>query len=219
MNIKNTALIGLALPLLAGCGQVVGAFVPPQTVSNPGNLTGATLSTASAMRIQTVVGDIQYDTSAALPPQSFADIKYPDDVPFGIRPRAVSLKVAFSKAAVVGPCVAPDTFTVTLKTFSASLWNSGDKAGAATLSGAPNLTVKATRTGVGAGGTTYSLAANSVSVSANAATTDRAIDILTTGGQNDASASAQISADSDALAGCHLSFTLGDSSVTLSNFK
>ena len=190
-----------------------------RTLHNPGNLSGAILSTSSALRVQTVVGDIQYDTSAALPPQSFADIKYPDDVPFGIRPRAVSLKVAFGSAAVSGPCLAPESFTVTLKTFSASLWNSGNKAGAATLSGTPNLTVKATRIGVGAGGTTYSLAANSVSVSANAATTDRAIDILTTGGQNDASASAQISADSDALAGCHLSFTLGDSSVVLSNFK
>lgn len=217
MKTKAPAILLLALPLLAGCGSVVGSFVPPQTIENPAGLDGAVMTTSDALRVQKVVGAIQYDTTNG--GQSFGDIEYPKDVPFGIKPHQVSVQVAFKTAVLTGLCTMPDTFNVTMDSFAVSVWNAGDKPGAATLSGQPKVTAKATKKSGGVGTATYELSANTVAVTAGASVTDKAITILTSGGKNDASASAQISADNDGLAGCRLSFTLGDSKVILSDFK
>ncbi|GGO32873.1 hypothetical protein [Deinococcus humi] len=218
IRFQKITLLWLGLPLLAGCGSVVGAFVPPQTINNLANMNGAVLTSSSALKIQTVVGTVQYDTSASLPPKSFPDFEYPSDVPFGMRPHAASVKVSFTDATVSGPCLAPDTFNLTIDAFSIALWDSSAKASAVTMKSSPKLTVHATKTQTGITGTSYQLTSNIVVANADQATTDKAINILTTGGPNDTSASAQISADNDALAGCRLSFTLGNASVTLSDF-
>lgn len=219
IRFHKPALLWLGLPLLASCGTIVGAFVPPQTVGNLAGLNGAVLTSSSALQIQSVGGTVQYDTSASLPPASFADLKYPSDVPFGMRPHAASVKMSLTDATISGSCLTPDAFNLTVDTFSIGLWDSSDKASAVTLKSSPKITIRATKTTTGIGGTTYQLTSNTVVANADQTSTDRAINILTTGGKNDTGVSMQISADNDALAGCRLSFKLGDASVTLSNFR
>lgn len=217
-HVLPATLLALTLPLLAGCGSIVGAAIPPQTLSNPANLNGATLTSTSPLVVQRVGTSVQYDTSATVPAGSFDDLDL-SEIPLGIRPYAAEIKASLKSVTVAGACVMPESFTLTLDTLAISVWNSGDKAGAATLSATPNVNVVATRTGGGVGTGTYSLAANSASVGKGDVNVPKALSILTSGGKNDVSVSAKISADNDGLAGCNLTFTLGDSSVTLSNFK
>ncbi|MFC4453999.1 hypothetical protein [Deinococcus sonorensis] len=211
-------LLWTVLPLLAGCGSVVGTLVPSQTIANPANLNGARLTPSSVLKVQSVTGSAQYDTSRSTPPASFPDLQFPSDVPFNVRPHAAKLTASMTGATLSGPCVAPASFTFSLDSFRVSVWDSGNQAGQATLSGTPKLTVTATRSGTTLGGTAYTLSDHSFTISADQATTERAITVLTSGGQNDVSASADVSAPDDALAGCGLTFTLGNTSVTLSNF-
>ena len=212
MHIRIPLLL-LSPPLATGCGQVVGSLVPPQTFTNPANLAGATLSSSSALQPAAVKGTVSYSTSDTAP---FADLKYPDNVPFGIRPHAMKLQAKFTGAVVKGTCSFPSTFNLTVGRFDAAV---SDVNGTATLSVDPKLTVTLTKTGGSLTSATYSISEHTVTVSADAATTDKAIKILTSGGQNDASASAQILADQDGLAGCTVQFTLGNTALTLANFS
>ncbi|WP_407570314.1 hypothetical protein [Deinococcus altitudinis] len=216
---KKTRLFGLlsvTLPLLAGCGSVVGAFVPPQTITNPAGLTGATLAPSSALVAESVGGTISYSTQTTTPPSSFDDFKFPDNIPFGIRPHGVAFNTGFASATVTGTCASPDSVKVTLKSVNIVV---KDAATTATISQTPNLTVTLTKTGQGLGSASYSVSSNSLVVSADTATSDLLIQVLTTGGKNDASMNAAISADQNSLAGCRLSFKLGETTATLSNFS
>lgn len=202
---------------LSACNQVVGGLIPPQTIHNPAQLNGSKLATSGVLTVQKVVGSIRYDTSATIPPASFADLTFPD-IPLGIMPHALSVSGSLKTAVLTGGCVAPDSFNLNVDSFSIAVWNSGNKAGAATLTGTQAANVTATKNSSSASGTVYTLSANSLNVNADRSVTDQAIAILTAGGTNDASASAQISADNNALAGCQLTFTLDNTSATFSNF-
>ena len=61
-TIHLSGLLSATVPFLAGCGSVVGTFAPPQTVTNPAGLTGATLDPSSALITESVRG-----TSATAP--------------------------------------------------------------------------------------------------------------------------------------------------------
>ena len=216
---KKTPLFGLlslTLPLLAGCGSVVGALVPAQTITNPAGLTGATLAPSSALVAESVGGTISYSTETTTPPSSFDDFKFPDGIPFGIRPHGVAFNTGFASATVTGTCVTPDSVKITLKSVVVTV---KDGTTTATISQTPNLTLTLTRTSQGLSSASYSVASNTLAVSADAATSDAIIKVLTTGGKNDASLSAAISADQNSLAGCRLSFKLGETTATLSNFS
>lgn len=185
-------------------------------MSNPANLDGAQLSSSSALQPAAVRGSIEYDTSKTSPPSPFADLKYPSDVPFGMRPHAMKLQVSLTRAIVTGTCAFPENVKLTVQSFSAAV---SDASGQAILSGQPNLTVTLTKTSSGLASASYAVSQHTLSVSADRAATDQAINILTSGGQNHASAGAQILADKDELAGCSIQFTLGGTSITLSNFS
>lgn len=206
----------LTVPLATGCGQVVGKLIPPQTFNNPANLDGAQLSSSSTLQPAAVKGTIAYDTSKTAPPTPFADLQYPENVPFGVRPHAMKLQAQFTQAVVQGSCSFPAAFQLTVQRFDAAV---SDASGNATLSVEPKLTVTLTKTSGTATSATYSISDHTVTVSANAATTSKAINILTSGGQNNASATAHIVADQDGLAGCTVQFTLGKTSLTLSDFS
>ena len=209
-------LLSATLPFLAGCGSVVGSLVPPQTITNPAGLTGAVLSSSGALQLESVGAGIQYSTESTTPPSSFDDVKFPDNIPFGIRPHAVAFNTGFASATLSGLCSAPETVHVTLKSVSIVVT---DAAGSATVAQTPNLTFTLTRTGQGVGTASYAVANIPLVISADTTASDALIRVLTTGGKNDASLSAYISADQDALAGCRLSFKLGETSATLSNFS
>ena len=206
-------LMGAVLPLLAGCGSVVGAFVPPQTIDSPAGLTGAQLS-SDDLQVESVRGTVNYSTGASTPPASFDDLKFPDNIPFNIRPHGLSFETGFASAKLSGSCLAlaPDSFKVTLKSVNISV---KDAASSASLDLSPTLVLTLTKTAPGS----YTAAANKLSLSADAATTDAFIKVLTSGGKNDASFTARISADSNALLGCRMTFTLGSTSAVLSNFS
>lgn len=213
-----TLAITTLLPLLLGsCGSVVGALVPPQSVTNPAGLSGATLAPSSALTTESVKGTVDYSTEATTPKSSFDDIKYPDNIPFGIRPHALKFNSSIAAARVSGLCTLPVSFTLTLKTVRVTV---KDAHGSASINAAPNVTVTLTRNG-GAitGQADYTATGNTLSFSADAATTDAALTVLTTGGINDASLNAAISASDNSLAGCQMSLTLGDAVLVLSNFS
>jgi hypothetical protein len=214
-NLTKLSLLTLTLPLLAGCGSVVGALVPPQTVTNPAGLTGAVLE-SSALQPESVGGTLSYSTQTTTPPSSFDDVKFPDGIPFGIRPHGVSFTTSFATATATGTCVAPSSANVTLKNIAITVKDATSSAGI-TLS--PNLTVTLTRTGGDLLSTKYSISSNSLVLQADAATSDAVIKVLTTGGKNDASLDARISVDQNSLGGCRLAFTLGNTTATLSNFN
>ncbi|MFD1731854.1 hypothetical protein ACFSC4_13500 [Deinococcus malanensis] len=128
----------------------------------------------------------------------------------------MKLQAQFTQAVVQGTCSFPSTFQLTVQRFDAAV---SDATGSATLSVDPKLTVTLTKTSGTATSATYSISEHVVTVSADAATTSKAINILTSGGQNNASATAYILADQNGLAGCTIQFTLGKTSLTLSNFS
>ena len=199
MKLKTLAWLSAGLPLLASCGSI------------------ATLTSSSPLTVQRVGTSIQYDTSATIPAGSFDDLDT-SSIPLGIKPYAAEIKASLKSVVMTGACAMPASFTLTVDAFAVSVWDSSNKAGAVTLSATPNLNIAATRTDSGVGTSTYSLEAKSVSVGKGDANVPKALMILTTGGKNDVSVSAKISADNDAMAGCSLTFTLGDSSATLSSF-
>ncbi len=209
-------LLGLTLPLLAGCGSLVGALVPPQTITNPAGLTGAVLAPSGVLQAESVGASISYSTRTTTPPSSFDDFTFPDNIPFGIRPHGVAFNTGLASATVTGTCAMPDTFKVTLKSLNVSVT---DAAGTATIAQTPGLSVTLSKSSQGLGAASYTVADNTLMISADAATSDAIIRVLTSGGRNDASLTAAISADQDALAGCRLSFTLGNTTATLSNFS
>ena len=209
-------LLGLTLPLLAGCGSLVGALVPPQEITNPAGLTGAVLAPSGVLQAESVGATISYSTQTTTPPSSFDDFTFPDNIPFGIRPHGVAFNTGFASATVSGTCAMPDTFKVTLKSVNVSIT---DAAGTATIAQTPGLTVTLSKSSQGLGAASYAVASNTLTISADAVTSDAIIKVLTTGGRNDASLTAAISADQDALAGCRLSFRLGNTTATLSNFS
>ena len=202
--------------LLSGCGAVVGALVPPQTVTNPAGLTGATLAPSSALQAESVKGSVLYSTEATTPKSSFDDIKYPDNVPFGIRPHALAFNTSLSKAMVSGLCTLPNSFTLTLKSVRVTI---KDASGTASVVNTPNLSVTLTKGATGLSGTAYSVSNNTLTLNADSASTGAALTILTTGGTNDASLDAELSADANGLSGCSLSLTLGETSAVLSSFS
>lgn len=202
--------------LLSGCGAVVGALVPPQTVSNPAGLTGATLAPSSALQAESVKGSVLYSTETTTPKSSFDDIKYPDNVPFGIRPHALAFNTSISSAMISGLCTLPDSFTLTLKSVKVTV---KDASGTASVVNTPNLTVTLTKGATGLTGTVYSVSGHTLTLSADSASTTAALNVLTSGGSNDASLNAELSASADGLSGCRLSLTLGDTSAVLSSFS
>ncbi|WP_425144810.1 hypothetical protein [Deinococcus sp.] len=210
------ALLASTVSLLASCGSVVGSFVPPQELTNPAGLTGASLAPSDELQVESVRGTIKYSTSTTAPPTSFEDFKFPDNIPFGIRPHGLAFKTGFASALVSGPCTAPDSIKVSLKSVSISV---KDAVNSAAVTQTPTLVLTLTKTGTAAAGTTYAIAENSLTLSADAATSDAIINVLTTGGINDASFVAVVSADQNALAKCRMSFTLGTTTATLSNFS
>ncbi|WP_407538573.1 hypothetical protein Q0M94_10270 [Deinococcus radiomollis] len=214
---KKTLLFGLlsaTVPFLAGCGSVVGALVPPQTITNPAGLTGATLAPSSALVIESVSGTIGYNTETTN--SSFDDFKFPDNIPFGIRPHGVAFNTSFASAVVSGTCAAPDTVKVTIKRVDIVV---KDAVATATVTQTPNLTLTLTKSSQGIGTASYTVAGNSLVLSADTGTSNSIITVLTTGGKNNASLSAAISADQNSLASCTLSFKLGETTATLSNFS
>ena len=217
----SLALAILSAALLAGCGSIVGSFIQPQTIDNPANLKGQVLSTSSPLRALTVAGTVAYSTAST---GGFDDYQYPGNVPFNIRPHAVSLSASFAGATVGGPCAFHDSFDVTLQKFSVAVWERAKPGARAELSAEPKVTLHFTRTDSGPTSATYAAAANSVTLSGGAGVTDPAIDVLTThdaandNSKNDASVKAEITADQDGLAGCNVAFKLGKASLTLSDF-
>ncbi|WP_424949686.1 hypothetical protein [Deinococcus sp.] len=207
-------LLLVTLPMLASCGSLVGALVPPQTVTNPAGLTGVTLAPSGTLQPESVGATVQYSTENSN--SSFDDFQFPDNIPFGIRPHAMAFNTGFASATLSGTCTAPDTVKVTLKSVTVVV---KDASNTATLTQTPNLVFTLTKTSTGLTGASYSVASSPFSVSADAATSDAIIKVLTSGGKNDASLSAAISADQNSLAGCRLSFKLGDTTATLSNFS
>lgn len=211
-------LLGLSLisvSVLASCGQIVGALVPPQTITNPAGLTGATLAPSGALMPESVGASVRYSTQDN--GSSFDDFKFPDNIPFGIRPHGVAFNTSFASATVSGACAAPDSVNVTLKSASITV---KDASNTATLTVTPGYMVTLTKTGQGLGTASYSVkSSGGLVLSADAATTDAIVKVLTTGGKNDASLDAAISADQNGLAGCTLSFKLGETTATLSNFS
>ncbi|ULH14302.1 hypothetical protein MF271_01930 (plasmid) [Deinococcus sp. KNUC1210] len=210
------ALLTATLPMLASCGSVVGALVPPQEITNPAGLTGVTLAPSDELQVESVRGTINYSTSTSNPPASFDDFKFPDNIPFNIRPHGLSFNTGFASATVTGLCSAPQSINVTLKSVIITV---KDAVNSASIMQTPTLVLKLTRTAVGVGTASYSIESNKLTLSADASTSDAVISILTTGGKNDASFQATISADQNSLAGCRLSFTLGNTTATLSNFS
>ena len=206
------AALSATLPMLASCGSVVGALVPPQEITNPAGLTGAVLAPSSALQIESVRGTITYSTSTTNPPSSFDDFKFPDNIPFGIRPHGLAFNTGFATASLSGVCVAPDSFKVTLKSVAITV---KDATNSATITQTPTLVLTLTRSQ----GTSYTVSGDALKLSADASTSDAIISILTSGGKNDASFNATISADQNSLVGCSLSFTLGTTTATLSNFS
>lgn len=217
MKLKTLAWLTAGIPLLASCGSIVGAAIPPQTISNPANLNGSSLTSSSPLVVQRVGTSVQYDTSATVPAGSFDDLDT-SSIPLGIKPYAAEIKASLSSVVMTGACAMPDSFTMSIDSFAVSVWDSSNKAGAVTLNAKLGVNIAASRTSAGVGSSTYSLAANAVSVGKGDVNVPKAIGILTSGGKNDVSVSAKISADNDAMAGCSLTFKLGDSSATLSSF-
>lgn len=215
---KKIHLLGLSLvsvSVLASCGQLVGALVPPQTITNPAGLTGATLTPSGALMPESVGASVRYSTQDT--GSSFDDFKFPDNVPFGIRPHGVAFNTSFASATVSGVCAAPDSATVTLKSATVTV---KDASTTATLTVTPGYKVVLTKTSQGLGTASYSAASSSALVfSADSVTSDAIVKVLTTGGRNDASLDTAISADQNGLAGCTLSFKLGETTATLSNFS
>jgi hypothetical protein len=209
-------LLSSAALLLSGCGSVVGALVPPQTVTNPAGLTGATLAASGALQAESVKGSVLYNTETTLPRQSFGDIKYPDNVPFGIRPHALTFNTSLASAVVSGVCSMPGTFTLTLKSVKVTV---KDASNTASVLNTPNLMVTLTKGQTSLAGTSYTIAANTLALSADSASTSAALTVLTSGGTNDASLDAQLSASADGLAGCQLTLKLGETNVVLSSFS
>ncbi|PIG99121.1 hypothetical protein [Deinococcus sp. UR1] len=199
---------------LASCGKIVGSLVPAQTVENPAGLDGKVLAPSSPLTIESVRGTVSYSTAGS----TFGDIEYPDNVPFGIRPRAVEFQAGFSEAVVTGACVAaaPATVAVTLKSLALEV---RDAAGKASFSDEPNVTFTLTRSAAAGGSVTYAVSDKQVSLKADAQETDAFIRTLTEGGANEASLDATISADQNSLAGCTMSFKLRGVKVILSNFS
>ena len=153
-----------------------------------------------------------------MPAGSFDDFDL-SKVPLGIKPYAAEIKASLKSVVLSGTCVMPDSFSLSVDSLSVSVWDSSNKAGAVTLTATPAVNITATRTDSGVGQSTYALSGNVASVGKGDANVSKALTILTSGGTNDASVSAKISADNNGMAGCNLSFKIGDSSVTLSNFK
>ncbi|MBZ9750886.1 hypothetical protein K7W42_08425 [Deinococcus sp. HMF7604] len=207
---QTVALLSL-MAALASCGKVVGAFVPPQTVTNPAGLEGKTLTSDSALQPAAVKGSVSYSTRG----ETFADIAYPKDVPFDIRPHALEFQAGFSEATLAGTCLltAPATATVTLKSLKVEV---SDASGKAMFSALPGTTFALTRQGTSA---TYAVSDTVASVKAGAADTDAFIRVLTQGGPNQASVTAEITADKDSLAGCTISFKVKNPKVILSDFS
>lgn len=214
---KRTLPLIAALTLattLASCGKIVGSLVPPQTVENPAGLDGKVLALSSPLTIESVRGDVSYSTNGS----TFDDVKFPDNIPFGIRPHGVEFQAGFSEAVVMGPCTvaAPATVAVTLKSLKLEV---RDAAGKASFSSQPNVTFTLTRSAVAAGSATYAVSDTQASLKANSAESDAFIKTLTEGGANEASLNATISADQNSLAGCTMSFKLRGVKVILSNFS
>ncbi len=201
--------------LLSGCGSVVGAFIPPQTITNPAGLTGKTLATSSTLVMESVKGTVHYSTQDA-PKSSFDDIKYPDNIPFGIRPHGLAINSGLASATVTGACVKPASFTLTLKKVTVTL---KDATSTATVTATPSYTVTLTKTGSSLTDATYSVSGGTLNVTADRTATDAAIVVLTSGGVNDAQLDADLSASDNGLAGCTMTMKLGETTAVLSDFS
>ncbi|GAA0522929.1 hypothetical protein [Deinococcus depolymerans] len=212
-TVSAAALITLATTL-ASCGAIVGKFVPPQTVENPAGLNGKTLSSSGPLQPAAVKGTVSYSTQGA----PFADVAYPKDVPFDIRPHALEFQAGFTEATASGLCNAPQSAKVTLKTLKVEV---SDAAGKATFNATVNATFNLTRRSSGVSSVVYSVNADDLAtLKVGAAETDAFIRALTSGGDNTASVVAEIGADQDGLAGCSMSFKLNDrTKVILSDFS
>lgn len=197
------ALVPAALALLAGCGNIIGSFVPPQDF-DPG-LKGATLS-SSGLQKQSVAGTLAYNSDGS---QTFGDFSVDNR---GIVPRHALVQLAFATASVNPTCLsAPASFTATVSEPTIVL---SDPGRSATIANTSSVELTLTRN---AGGS-YSVAANSLTLQADEGQTRAAFSVATGGGINTAKIGAKITSPSDGLAGCTLTFGLGDVKGTFSNF-
>ncbi len=202
MNARLTLVPALAA-LLAGCGNIIGSFVPPQDF-DPG-LQGASLS-SSGLQQQSVAGTLTYNSDGR---QTFEDIHVDNH---GIVPRSALVKLSLATASVNPTCLgAPSSFSATVSDPTITLSDPGRSTTIANKSSA-QLTLTKNATG------SYSVAANSFTLQADEGQTRAAFAIATGGGTNTAKISAQITSPSDSLAGCTLTFSLGDVKGTFSHF-
>lgn len=196
------ALLGAAL-LLSGCGSVVGSFIGPQHFET--GLTGKTLTSSALVRPADVKGTLAYNTSGS---DTFEDVSVDNH---GIVPREMLVKLSLTRATVNPECLAaPDQFDVAVSNVTFKL---SDAHGSVTVTNAGAVTLTLSKSGG-----VYTIAANSFSLNASADQARAAFSIATSGGTNTVRASADISSPADALAGCTLTFTLGDTSGTFQNF-
>lgn len=213
MNMKKRAVLSVVVLglSLVSCSRIVGAAIPPQTISDPAGLEGKQLVASSPLVVESVRGTVSYSTAGA----PFGDIQIPD-LPFGIKPGGLEFRTGFSQIDVTGACVKPQALTVTVRDVKV---DASDAVASATFTQNAAAQFTLTRTSEGAGKATYGVSDTKLSVSADVATAMKFFSILTTGGQNTVSVMATISASDNGLAGCTMGFTLKDVSVTLSKFQ
>ena len=212
MNRRLFVLLTVPLPMLTSCGGLVGKLIPPVIQTAPAGLSGATMLASGDLQSESVGGSIVYDTSRANPPASFPDFSF-DGLPLNIRPHSVTFNGSFASAALSGPCALPASIKLTVKSMTIKV---SDAAGTASLTQTPGLVLTLTKSGENGN---YGVSSNSLVLSDDTATNDTLIRVLSSGGSNDASLSATISVQQDSLAGCRLSFTLGNATTTLSDFS
>ncbi|NTY00626.1 hypothetical protein [Deinococcus sp. JMULE3] len=190
---------------LAGCARLI----PPVPVGDPIGLNGKQL-VSSALVPAAVTGDLTYSTNGS----TFGD--FTEKLPLDVKPTTVEFRTGFGTVDLGGACVAranPPVAKVTLQSLKVRV---SDAVKAAEFSASPNASL--TLTWNAAQGK-YVASSEVVSIKSGASTTAAFLEVLTTGGANQASVTATIRVDQDSLAGCTLAFTVRDPNMILSDFR
>lgn len=205
---KNLPLIALATltVALSSCARLI----PPISVGDPIGLNGKQL-TSSPLTPATVTGNLTYSTNGS----TFSDLST-SKFPVNVTPTTVEFRTGFSTVDLGGTCVAMTTHPTTRVTLNTLSVMVSDASNSASFSASPNVTM--TLTWNEAQGK-YVASNEVVTIKAGADITAAFLKVLTTGGNNQATVTANISVDQDSLAGCTLAFTVKDPNVTLSNFR
>lgn len=206
---KNLPLIALTTlsVALSGCARLI----PPISVGDPIGLEGQQL-TSSPLGAAAINGTLTYSTNGT-PFNDLSTSKFPVNV----TPTALEFRTGFSTVDLGGSCVAqanPPTTTVTLQSLSVMVDDATNPE--ASFTATPNVTMTLTWN---AAQQKYVASNQVVSIKSGAATTAAFLKVLTTGGANQASVTANISVSQDSLAGCTLAFTMKDPEVILSDFR